>query len=250
MVLYGFLLGIVRRADAIIQRQQGIITDRTDTLELLSAQLLTAQEQERTRLSVELHEGLVQTLSAAKLRLEDAGLRIRDSAQGELGDSLDTGIEMLQGAMQEILQIAMRLRPPGLDDFGILSTLKWYMREFQGLFSRIRLETEFDIEEDQIPGPLKVVVYRIVEESCYDIAKNTSSDRIRVKLGGPDGGVALTIEDNGGAYHPRGTPRGQTTNREVGLATAQERTALSGGSFSFETNEWGGMTLCASWPPH
>ena len=141
-----------------------------------------AQEIEKKRIAGDLHEGIAQTLSAAKAHVEDACLRIEQCASSE--DAT----------------------------------------------------------------PLKIIIYRIVQEALTSIGKNGQADRMRLDLSKIDSNVILTIEDNAMAYHPVGTFPQEDSTREIGLATMKERTVLSGGTFSVDSNHRGGTISRASWP--
>ena len=247
-LLYSFLLFIVRRAERIIERQQSTIRDRTRTLELLSAQMLTAQENEKKRIAGDLHEGIAQTLSAVKAHVEAACLRIEQCASSEDATPLEAVVPIIQDAIQEVRAFAMALRPAGLEEFGIVSTLSWLCREFQSIYRGLCVEIQMNIQEQEIPGPLKIIIYRIVQEALTSIGKNGQADRMHLDLSKIDSNVILMIEDNAMAYHPVGTLPQEDTTREIGLATMKERTVLSGGTFSVDSNHRGGTISRASWP--
>ena len=104
---------------------------------ILSPELLTAQENERKRISRELHDGLGQMLSAIKFRLE-SNLSRKERVASNWGKQVSSFLHMIQECIDETRRIQMDLRPPVLDDLGILATVNWFAREFASTYSSIR----------------------------------------------------------------------------------------------------------------
>lgn len=247
-LLYLALLAIVRYAERIIQAQQSTIRERSHALELLSAQLLNAQEEEKQRVAVELHEGIAQTLSSIKYLVENACHSCRednhlDSAQGSR--VLAATVPTLQGAIQEVRALAMDLRPSSLDHLGVLPTLDWYCREFHGIYPDLAVSHESRIAEADIPKPLKVVLFRLIQQMLQFIARHTCANQVRISLDKSAGLIHLEIMDN----CPVATQNAERKHdRDLHLLTLQERIALAGGTMEVATpNAWDGTTVCASW---
>ncbi|MCX5916091.1 MAG: PAS domain-containing protein, partial [Deltaproteobacteria bacterium] len=133
-----------KRAEELLQRSQ-------EELRRLSTRLLSVQEEERKRIARELHDGIGQSLSALKFLLENRlQMMEKNSAPGEL-QPLESMIPMLQNAIEEVRQMQTDLRPPTLDDLGIRATLSWFCREYQRIYSEIRIEQEIEVQENEIP---------------------------------------------------------------------------------------------------
>ena len=245
-LLYSLLAAIVRRANRIIERQQALIQDRTKTLEILSAQMLTAQEDEKKRIAGDLHEGIAQTLSAVMNHVEAACRNLEKHHPTAETQSLRGLLPPIRSAIKEISTFAMNLRPASLDDFGLIPTLAWWIEEFQQNYPGLQIDTEIEIEEQVIPAPLKVVIYRVIQDTLTALAKEGRADQVRLSLEKRPREVSLSIEDNGLAYHPAETGAAASP-REVGLAMIKERTVLSGGSFSLDSNHQGGTIRQAAW---
>lgn len=245
-LLYSLLAAIVRRANRIIERQQALIQDRTTTLEILSAQMLTAQEDEKKRIAGDLHEGIAQTLSAVMNHVEAACRNLEKNHPAAETQSLRALLPPIRGAIKEISTFAMNLRPASLDDFGLIPTLSWWFEEFQQNYSGLHIDTAIDIEEQAIPAPLKVIIYRVIQDALTAIAKEGRATQVQLALAKQPRQVTLTIEDNALTYHPAETAAADSS-REVGLAMIKERTVLSGGSFSLDSNHQGGTIRQAAW---
>jgi signal transduction histidine kinase len=214
---------------------------------LLSSQLLAAQETERRNIAREIHDSIGQTLAAIKFGAENALEKIRRGDSGGAAEKLGNVVSMLQYASAEVRRIQMDLRPSMLDDLGILVTLNWFCREFEKIYSTIRVERRIGIEEEEIPQPLKITLYRIIQEAFNNIAKHSKGNRAVLSLEGNRSKTVLTIEDNGQGFDPE---EARTRYRKgMGLSSMRERAELSGGSFAVESARGKGTTLRVSWEP-
>lgn len=247
-LLYLALLAIVRYAERIIQAQQNTIRERSHALELLSAQLLTAQEEEKQRVAVELHEGIAQTLSSIKYLIENACRACQeDNALDKTQGSrvMAATVPTLQSAIQEVRALAMDLRPSSLDHLGVLPTLDWYCRQLHGVYPELAVSQDTRVTEEDIPKPLKVVLFRLIQQMLQFIARHTSASRVQIRLGKSTGLIHLEIMDNSPLASQTASRK---YDRELHLLTLQERITLAGGTMEVATpNAWDGTTVCASW---
>ena len=217
-------------------------------LRLLSGQLLTAQEQERGRIARELHDGIGQSLSAIKFRIEDAlGQLSKDVAESSV-NSLNSLIPLIQSTVEEVRRITMDLRPATLDDLGILATIAWFCREFQETYTNVRIQKEIGLGETDIPESLNTVIYRVLQEALNNVAKHSGADSVTIFLTKRNGTIELTIEDNGRGFVLKEALDIDGSKRGFGLGSMKERIELSGGSFSLESVRRQGTTIRASWP--
>jgi PAS domain S-box-containing protein len=212
----------------------------------LSSRLLAAQEEERKRIAIDLHDSIAQSLSAIKFSLET---RLGEIGNGTppSGTSLEDIISRLQDSIDETRTIMTDLRPSLLDDLGILATINWHCREFQKIYTGINVEKKIAIQEVDVPDSLKIVIYRVLQEASSNIAKHSHADLMRLSLKRTDEKIELTIDDNGTGYDVEHTLSGDSSGRGLGLAGMRERTKLSGGSFSIQSRMGSGTTIRASW---
>ena len=242
--LYIALLWVVRGASRVIENQQQTIRERTATLELLSAQMLSSEEEEKRRIALELHEGLAQTLCSVKVHLEDRLERLRDERAASPDERV---IPILQSAIDDVRNLASRLRPSSLDELGLLPTLDWLCDNYERLHPESQLARHFSLSEDDTPAPLRIVLYRVIESTLANIARHSASGLIELGLATAGEAIVLTVEHrprDGGYLATRLRPAG---DRASGFAKVQEQVALSGGTFELKYNGARGVSLRASW---
>jgi len=216
-------------------------------LRKLSTQLLTVQETERKRLAQDLHDSIGQSLAAIKFGVEQTLADMEDCLKTASRRRLQTVITMAQLATEEVRRIQTDLRPPMLDDLGILATLSWFIREFEKVYSKIRIQSQFNIRETDLREDLKIVIYRIVQEALHNAAKHSQAERIRIHLKKDGERVELAVSDNGLGITLDNIPASDDGKRGLGLASMRERTRLSGGEFRLESRKGKGTRIRAIW---
>jgi len=217
-------------------------------LRLLSSQLLTAQEKERKRIAGELHDGIGQSLSTIKFGVEHALKQMGKGTARASANPLEAVIPVAQEAIEEVRRIQADLRPSVLDDLGILPTIDWFCREFQTIYSRIRIEKQIDIQEDEVPDPLETIIYRVLQEALNNVTKHSEADLVRLSLRKTRNRIEMAVKDNGLGFNLEEALSVESSRRGLGLSSMKERTELSGGSFAIQSVKGAGTTVRASWP--
>ncbi len=216
-------------------------------LRILSNQLLSAEEKERKRIARELHDGIGQALSAIKFSVENS---LRDLNQHRKSldlNPLQTVIPLIQKTIEEVRRIVKDLRPSILDDLGILATIAWFCREFQSVYSSVRIEKRIDITEDDIPPPLKIIIYRVLQEALNNVAKHSRADQVYLAMHKKPKGIELLVKDNGRGFDLEKTISLNPSQRGFGLASMRERAELSGARFDIDSQIGKGTTIRVSW---
>ena len=216
-------------------------------LRLLSSQLLTVQEQERGRIARELHDGIGQSLSSIKFRVEDALGQISKDFTDSGVNSLNNLIPLIQNTVEEVRRITMDLRPSTLDDLGILATIAWFCRELQETYSSVEVKREISVKETEVPEPLKIVIYRVLQEALNNVVKHSGANRVTISLDKKNNTIQLAIEDNGCGFDLDEALSVDDFRRGFGLASMRERIDLSGGLFSLETDRGKGTAVKGYW---
>jgi signal transduction histidine kinase/DNA-binding response OmpR family regulator len=215
-------------------------------LKFLSCQLLSVQEDERKRISAELHDDIAAKLAAIKFSLEKKLLRF-DKANDDANRLLHDIISMVVDTIGSTRRIMVNLRPAMIDDLGILATLNWYCREFEQIFTTIQVKKQTNIEEIEIPENLKIVIFRIVQEGMNNIAKHSGANRAALTLEKINDCLTLSIEDNGRGFDVENKPVESEIFQSFGMLNMQERARFSGGDFSIKSLKEKGTSIKVSW---
>jgi signal transduction histidine kinase len=213
----------------------------------VSSQLLEVQESERKRIGRELHDSIGQYLATQKFALENTLEKIDRSTAEEAVESLEALIPLTQQASEELRRIHADLRPSLIDDLGIIATISWYCREFEKLYSGIRIEKQINIKEEEVPESLKIIVFRILQEALNNVGKHGKANLVGVALEGTSGNIELVIEDNGQGFDVKHVYSMKGAYSGFGLTNMKERAELSGGTFAIESNPGAGTIVRASW---
>jgi len=216
-------------------------------LRLLSSQLISAQEKERKRIAQELHDSIGQSLGAIKFSLENVLNQMSGDGSRPRVKLLGDIVPLTQKAIEEVRRIVMDLRPSTLDDLGILPTISWFCRQFQDIYSGIRIDSAIDLEERDVPEDLKTVIYRVLQEALNNIAKHSGASRVRLSFRRWDNRVELVIEDNGTGFDLEEARSRESPETGFGLSSMKERTELSGGDFHLASNKGKGTKIRAAW---
>jgi signal transduction histidine kinase len=216
-------------------------------MRLMANHLLTIQENERKRIASDLHDGLGQSLNMIRFTLAETEKLLANGMISEMTESLAHLKCKIHAVIDEVRHAAMDLRPPMLDDLGILPTLSWFFRELEAACPHIRTEKEFNIEEHGIPEPLKITIYRIVQEASNNIIKHAKADLIKLNLRRADDALHLVIEDNGEGFDPASVIIRNGSDRGLGLLSMKERATLTGGIYVMNSVAGAGTRIHVSW---
>lgn len=217
-------------------------------LQRLAARLLEVQESERRRIATDLHDVLGQSLTVIKLLLDESVMLLAANETKSAAESLQQMRLKVKGAFEELRCVSMNLRPAIIDDLGILATLSWFFREFEMACQGTKVEKSFDIQEDSIPAPLKIVIFRIIQEATNNIVKHANASHIRVCLTRAGGTLHLLIDDNGDGFDPLEAGKSRPFGKGLGLLSMKERAELSGGDYMMESRAGQGTRINVSWP--
>lgn len=135
-----------------------------------------------------------------------------------------------------------------LDDLGIIATIGWFCREFQKTYTGLYIEQQIDLDEEEIPEPLKIVIFRIVQEALNNIARHTKAELVNLYLERKNGRISLTLEDNGVGFDLDSALAKASHDKGLGISGMKERTEHANGSFNIASVREEGTIVQASWP--
>jgi PAS domain S-box-containing protein len=214
----------------------------------LSAQLLSALEAERRRIAAELHDGIGQVLTSIKMRVETA-LSLMKAGQTTNGEEMLANlVPMIQQTMDEVRDISMALRPPMLDDLGIVATAGWFCRNFASTCPGIRVEQDVRIRERDVAQHLKIVIYRVLQEAMNNVARHAHAEFVRVRLSRLRSDIELVVEDNGCGFDLASAMARDASQRGTGITNMRERLGVVGGHLSVHSTSRIGTVVRAVMP--
>lgn len=239
-----------RLAQSIRQYQQTEAALRRSEKDLhtLSTQLIEVGEQERKRIAGELHDGISQTMSSIKYRLEGALMQFDQGVMAGGVATIVAVIPVIQQAIQEVRRISMDLRPAMLDDIGILAAIEWYCREFRNTYQAIRVVDKINVQECDIDENLKLVIFRVIQEAMHNVAQHAAADCVQVELQRMTDELVLRISDNGKGFICERQPGRTAGLHGLGLRTMRGRVEQTMGAFDITSRPGVGTTIAASWP--
>ena len=216
-----------------------------EQLRRLSRQILSAQEEERKRISRELHDVIAQTLTGINVRL--AALK-KEAAINTNG--LDRNIARTQRLVEKsvgiVHEFARELRPAALDDLGLIPALHSFVKLFSKR-TRIHVHLKVFAGVEQLPGNQRTILYRVAQEALTNVSRHAHASRVEVSIQKVAEGICLKIADNGKSFEVERVLNARGTKR-LGLLGMRERVEMVGGRFTVESVLGSGTTIKALIP--
>jgi len=203
-----------------------------EELRSLSRQLLSAQEEERRKISRELHDVIAQTLTGINMRLATLKAESTASTQ-QLQEKITSTQRLVEKSVDIVHRFARELRPTMLDDLGLIPALKSFMKVYMedtGL--RVSFKSFAGIEQSN--GTTRTVLYRVAQEALTNVARHAKASRVEVSIQGHNGIIRMEIKDNGNGFDVDGKSKPLDHDR-LGLLGMRERVEMIGGTFSVES---------------
>jgi PAS domain S-box-containing protein len=211
----------------------------------LSRQLLRAQEEERKRISRELHDVIAQTLSGINLRLTELK---REATVGPrvFGRSITRTQKLVEQSVNLVHRFALDLRPRVLDDLGLIPALHALMKCFKRE-TGIHASLSAFAAVDRVNGDKRIVLYRVAQEALNNVARHAQASRAEVRVQKLDSAICIRIRDNGRGFRTGGLLHVKRSNR-LGLLGMSERVEMVGGEFTIKSAPGKGTTVIARIP--
>jgi PAS domain S-box-containing protein len=211
-------------------------------LRQLAQQIVSAQEEERRRVSRELHDEAGQALTALRIGLQL--MRADLSESDALHERLDEAITLTETTMQRIRLLAQDLRPPALEAVGLGPTLEGFCRDFA---ERTGLQIGFrGVDLPTLPDEISICLYRFLQEALTNVVRHAEAGRVQVSLDRDSETLNLSVEDDGRGFYEDWGSAGQPVG--MGLLGMQERLELLGGWLEIASHPDEGTRLVAHIP--
>src|ERR1035437_70203 len=211
-----------------------------EQLRQLSRQILSTQEEERRKISRELHDVIAQTLTGINIRL--ASLKKEAALDTK---SLDRSIASTQRLVEKsvniVHQFARELRPAVLDDLGLIPALHSFMKNFTTR-TGIRPSLTTFAAVEQLDTAKRTILYRVAQESLTNVARHAQASRVDVSIQKLRGDVRMEIKDNGKSFDVQGALHVNGSKR-LGLLGMRERVEMVDGTFCVESAPGQGTTI-------
>lgn len=205
-----------------IELTEEIKLSRTQ-LKTLSNRLEKSREEERTRISREIHDILGQNLTAVKIDLVNLLKNLPDKDNNE--QKVEPLIKLIEDSIDTVRKISSDLRPGILDQLGLIDSLEWQLSEFE---NRTKIKTSYVVQDQSInlSKDKTIAMFRVFQELLTNIVRHSEADEVKVNVSVEDGYLILAVADNG-----KGIDESSIKNpNSIGLLGMRERIAAVGGS--------------------
>jgi signal transduction histidine kinase len=248
-VILFLILGIILSQYIYKAKQaEAILLKKEQQLSALTAQLLSIQEIERSRISRELNDELGQSMIFLKFQLS----AICDGLYAEhksLAVRCEKLLEHLDSFIDNIRRLTQDLSPTLLEDLGLSSAVKFMVEEFSRN-SNITSHVEIDAVDDVLSHQVKLNLYRIFQESLANISRHAHATTITCLLRNRGDSIYVKVQDNGKGFDLQDMLANHPKLERFGLATLTERVRLIGGSLELESKEGSGTEISFTVPIH
>lgn len=212
------------------------VTDRNRLREFTKA-AMNAAEEERRRIARELHDDTAQVLSALLLRFESSLRATEADVQERLHGEIREG---LRSAADGVRRIARGLRPPALEDAGVVAAIRGHLRNAVDHLESLSSEFHSEAVEHFLTAEAKLVLYRVVQEAVSNAVRHSGATQLRIDVVAGPRHVTGTVSDNGIGFDPGTLPE---SDQGLGLVGMQERASAVGGRLSIDSKPGDGTRV-------
>jgi PAS domain S-box-containing protein len=208
----------------------------------LSQQLLRGQEDERRRISRELHDVIGQNLSALKVALDTQALNKPEEAS-EVNTRILEWSRLLQETIAGLRDMAHTLRPSGLERLGLIKAVLQFCEEFS---RKSGIQVDFfsaGVKDAALGGEVRIALYRLIQEGLLNIQKHAAAERASIRLVSSHPNLILRIEDDGRGFDVQKRREAATQEKRLGLSSMEERVSLLGGVMKIDSQPGQGTRI-------
>jgi signal transduction histidine kinase len=216
-----------------------------EQLRFLSRQLLLAQEEERKRISRELHDEIAQTLTGINVRLAALKTEAARNTKGLQG-KISSAQRMVEKSVDIVHRFARELRPTVLDDLGLIPALQAFVRAFSRQ-TRVHVRLTVYAGVERLDTVQRTVLFRVTQEALTNVARHARAGRVEITIEKQARAVSLTIHDDGRSFQADRVLRAKS-NKRLGLLGMRERVEMIGGRLAIHSAPGRGTTISAKIP--
>lgn len=210
-------------------------------LKQLSQRIVDFQEEERRRVSRELHDGINQQLVSIQYQMETALEHIDDDVD-RAHDAVDSGLAVLQQTVRDVRRISRDLRPGVLDDLGLSPALEALKREFSER-TGVRIHGDTQQLPSRLRTDMETAVYRVVQEALTNVERHAGARNVYLDVNSDARSIQVTLRDDGNGFSPHELLEGIRRSEGLGLRNMRERIEFLGGRFRVASKRGGGTAL-------
>jgi len=201
-------------------------------LKELTQRIVDTQEEERSRIARELHDGISQNMVGVRYVLDLAVRQVREGKETALA-TIERGAGALNTAIKEVRRISHDLRPGQLDDLGLSAALESLINNFE---ERTKIDVDFESVafKNVLPTDAKTAIYRVAQEALTNIERHSGAQNVKLRLQSTNAGLEMVIIDNGCGFLTKQNPKDKTVGPSggLGLRNMQERMEHFNGSLN------------------
>jgi len=232
--------------EARVSRRTAELRAAEASLRMLSGRLMQLQDEERRRISRELHDSSGQALAALSMCLSMVE-REREKLSERAGRNLSDAAHLVRELSQELRTMSHLLHPPLLDEAGLESALRWFVEGFAQR-SGIKVDLELAPELGRLSEEMEIAIFRVVQESLANVHRHSGSKTAQVRVGRDAQKVTLEIRDQGHGLSANGNAEAPgPAVPGVGIQGMRERVRQLGGHFEIQSSE-GATVVTAAIP--
>ncbi|MGG3467867.1 sensor histidine kinase [Neobacillus pocheonensis] len=224
-------------------KQVGEVLENAKAKQDFGLKIIEAQEEERKRLSREIHDGPAQMLANVIVRSDLIERVYRDKGVEEAFSEIDSFKKMVRSALYEVRRIIYDLRPMALDDLGLVPTLRKYLRTIEEYHNHSKINFENIGLERRLPTKYEVALFRMIQESVQNALKHANACEIRVRLEITNSSISVLIKDNGVGFDIN-----HKKPESFGMIGMRERVDLLDGEITFDSKIGKGTDVLISVP--
>ncbi len=222
-------------------RTEEALQESQKKLHFLSSHLLTAQEREQRRISLELHDDLGQSLAVLKLHLQS----IHDKTPQDnrtIKKDLAASLNSVDQIIESVRRLSRDLSPSILEDLGLSAALRWLVREFEERF-KIKFTSSIPEIDNLFPREGQTLIYRIFQEAFTNIGKHAQANHVSVVIKKEERRVSFLVEDDGIGFDVEEQDVLDHTEKGMGLSAMDERVRMLGGQLEVSSQGNQGTTI-------